>query len=495
VSTREVEEIQRDRAQEIDPVFTPDGRYLIFASDRSGIFNLYAHELATRRLYQVTNVLGGAYEPSISPDGSKLLYTGFDAGYQTAGDEIYELELEPSRWVPAPLYVDDRPDPVSIANTEVAVSDPRPYRSLETLAPRSYSLSLSATNFGQLLEVSTAGSDVIGRHRYELAAGLGLSSGDASIGGSYSLNYLWPTLRIAANRSANERGGYRIDGVNTRFVEEALALTASVQLPVLRDPEATASLSLDYDYDYLRNVGDQFDEHDPNDITPEYPETDVQLSGLALRWNWTNSRGYVHTLGPQEGQQITLSARVDHPAIGSDFHSLGLDYRWNWWHELPWGVTPALAVRLAGGVRTTDRGRSGLFSLGGAPDQDVVGAIINSARAGSTGFLRGYPARAFTGRQFHLLNLEYRQELITIEQGFATLPFYLRRLHVAGLFDAGDAFDGPLDVTSFKTSVGVSLRMDLVLGYFVPWSVDIGYARGLQREGIDEFWLLLTGTL
>ena len=52
-----------DRAMDIDPRFSPDGRYVLFSSDRSGINDIYAYELATGRLFQVTNVLSGAFQP------------------------------------------------------------------------------------------------------------------------------------------------------------------------------------------------------------------------------------------------------------------------------------------------------------------------------------------------------------------------------------------------------------------------------------------------
>ena len=48
-----------DRAMDVDPRFSPDGRFVLFASDRTGIYDVYAHELATARLYQVTNLVDG----------------------------------------------------------------------------------------------------------------------------------------------------------------------------------------------------------------------------------------------------------------------------------------------------------------------------------------------------------------------------------------------------------------------------------------------------
>lgn len=61
-----------------DPQYSPDGQYLYFSSDRSGIFNIYRYHFATSRLEQVTNVSGGAFVPSISPDNKKLVYAGYD---------------------------------------------------------------------------------------------------------------------------------------------------------------------------------------------------------------------------------------------------------------------------------------------------------------------------------------------------------------------------------------------------------------------------------
>ena len=73
-----------DRAMDVDPRFTPDGRYLLWSSDRTGIYDVYAYELATAQLYQVTNVLSGAFQPTVSIDGSQLVFTGFTSGDSTS---------------------------------------------------------------------------------------------------------------------------------------------------------------------------------------------------------------------------------------------------------------------------------------------------------------------------------------------------------------------------------------------------------------------------
>lgn len=492
VATGAVRELGRDRAQDIEPAWSPDGKYLYFASDRTGIYNIYAWELAADRVWQVTDVIGCALGPDVSPDGRRLVYQGFAED----GHELYEIDLDPARWTEAPPFIDDRPDPVEVRPDGAVVSAARPYSPLETLAPRSYTLGVALNSLGQALEVRTGGGDVVGHHAYDLGATIGLDYRGLDVGASYAYRRLWPTLSAAATRSVSRRGGYIVDGVNQRFEEEALRGTVGAGLPVLRRPDGSATLSIDYDVDWLRNLDGKLHEDDPNDVTPRLPESDLVLAGLALRWSYSDSHAFTYTVGPQVGVDLGASLRVDHPALGSAARSLTLSYRAAWYRQIPLAWHPSVMLRVAGGLRTTERPRVEQFALGGAPDsQDLVRAIIDNQRAGTGGYLRGYPVRSVAGQTYQLANLEVRQELWNIERGVATLPFYLRRLHAAALADVGDAWDGDLDPSRFKVGVGGALRLDFTVGYNLPGSLDLGYARGLTDGGIHETWLLLTSTL
>lgn len=491
VASGKAERLTHDRAIDVSPVFAPDGAYLYFASDRSGIYNVYALHRESRTLHQVTNVIDGVLNPYVSPDGRRLVYQGFGVG----GYDLYEIDLAPARWL-APLpFVNARPDPVVIRPHDVVSSEPRPYRPLETLAPRSYSVQLAANSFGNAVSVQTSGGDVIGRHGYTLGATLGLERKDINFGGSYSYDRLWPSLRLAVARDTSRRSGLILDGTNTTFIQDTYSLTASMGLPVLSTADGWGSVSLDYDLDWLRMVENSYAGPDPNELVPGYPRTDVLVAGLALRLSYSDVAGYTYTVGGQEGQSFSTSLRVNHPSLGSASHSLVLTYRWDAFQKLPWATTSALAVRLAGGILATDQTPSGGFSLGGVPDQDIARSVIDNLRLGTSGYLRGYARGAVFGRQYHLANIEYRQELLDLERGLSTLPIYVRRLHLAGLLDVGNAFDGPLAPGDFKAGVGGSVRLDVQLGYFIPGSFDIGYARGLMSGGVGEYWLLLTGTI
>ena len=142
--------------------------------------------------------------------------------------------------------------------------------------------------------------------------------------------------------------------------------------------------------------------------------------------------------------------------------------------------------------------RAGGFALGGVPraGRRDVDRQLDARRRRSATCAATRP-RTVAGNQYHLLNLEYRQELWQIEHGLATLPIYLRRLHIAAMLATSAprstrTFDASRDL---RSSVGGALRLDAFFGYFVPGTFEIGYAHGLIDGGIDETWFLLTGSL
>ncbi|HEX5724408.1 MAG TPA: hypothetical protein VFX98_03030, partial [Longimicrobiaceae bacterium] len=60
-SGRVLRQLTRDRAVDRTPAWSPDGRWVVFSSDRTGITNLYAYDLEGDRLLQATSVLTGAF--------------------------------------------------------------------------------------------------------------------------------------------------------------------------------------------------------------------------------------------------------------------------------------------------------------------------------------------------------------------------------------------------------------------------------------------------
>ena len=486
-----VEEVTRDRAIDMAPAWSKDGRYVFFDSDRTGISNIYAYDTRDRSTWQVTNVLGGAFQAAPSPDGTRL---AFMAAVPNGGYDLFEVALDPAAWLPAHDYLDDKPPPVVIRDSEAKVTAPRPYRAVETLAPQTWT---GTFNYGptSTATLQTGGSDAVGLHAYSLALSTDSDRGAMNIGASYGYSGLRPSLQFAGARTVVDRSGFRIDGRNKLFTEEDWSGTVSVGVPFESRPGSIWTFAVNYSLDWFRLVKPPAFGPDPNQRLPSAPPTDYAQAGVGTRVAFSNVKSTTFGYGAQAGWDAAVALRFDHPALGATYRNVTLSYSLDAYQRL-WGVSPTLAVRLVGSLRAGDLVRPGGFGLGGVPPQDVVMSIVNNTRSSSTGFLRGYPGRVISGNEYHLLNLEYRQELLQIEHGLQTLPIYLRRVNLAVLGDGGTAFDATfVPSKNVRTSLGGALRLDAFFGYYIPGTFEIGYARGLWHDGINETWFLLTGSL
>jgi hypothetical protein len=71
-----------------DPVFNIDGG-MIYSSDVTGIFNLYSYDPVSKKSRQLTNVVGGAFMPTIDVNGN-IVYSG----YTSTGFKIFSLSKD-----------------------------------------------------------------------------------------------------------------------------------------------------------------------------------------------------------------------------------------------------------------------------------------------------------------------------------------------------------------------------------------------------------------
>jgi len=77
-------------------------KHVFFVGAYSGINNIYALELSTKKIFQVTSSLYGASEPALSDDGKELIYSDYTAdGYKPA-----KAVINPAQWVPVENVAD-----------------------------------------------------------------------------------------------------------------------------------------------------------------------------------------------------------------------------------------------------------------------------------------------------------------------------------------------------------------------------------------------------
>ena len=78
-----------------DPVFSPDGNFIAFVSDRDGDEDLYLYDIATKEVRKLTDNLAQDFAPDFAPDGKELIFvSNMDDPYKW---EIYAINIQSGR--------------------------------------------------------------------------------------------------------------------------------------------------------------------------------------------------------------------------------------------------------------------------------------------------------------------------------------------------------------------------------------------------------------
>ncbi|MGI8306038.1 amidohydrolase family protein [Saccharopolyspora hattusasensis] len=104
-----------------DPDFAPDGRSLVYVSDRAGTANLWRLDLGTGRSERLTDATDAQLMPRYSPDGTKIAYQD-----ESGGTWVLDIAARTARQVLPTLYQPGRPS-WSPDGGKLALAAMRPY--------------------------------------------------------------------------------------------------------------------------------------------------------------------------------------------------------------------------------------------------------------------------------------------------------------------------------------------------------------------------------
>jgi hypothetical protein len=484
-----------DRAMDIDPRFSPDGRFVLFSSDRSGINDIYAYEPSTRRLWQVTNVLSGAFQPSVSPDGRHMVFTGFTSD----GFDLWTTPYDPGQFLPAQPFANFRLDASADPDAETDSPDAAPedaaalpfpqriagYAPWKYMYPRQWSFQLldDALGMGQTFQLNTSVSDPVGNHALSVEL-LVPSSGDASEFLSYSYNRLWPALSVSVSRTDQITTGLIVDGANLSYRQRSENLTVATDLPILHTADAQGDLSIAYDY-AAYGPTDPIPVGEPTGGITMKPAIGP-YADLKLSWSFSDAHSWPYSISAQEGRNLHVNLRLSDPLLGGRFHTTEVSWSWTEYLTPPWARLHALALMTGGGFGIGDT--RDFFNLGGYASQDVLRSVLLNQYQYAP--LRGYPAGYLSGDSYLLFAAEYRAPLVWIEHGYDTFPFYLRRIWGVLFTDAGNAFQGPFRAQDLKTDAGAEAHFEFNLAYYLNTQVQLGYAHGFATGGGNRiYWV------
>lgn len=469
-------EIYHDRALDQQPVFSRDGQRIYFASDRSGVSNIYVYELATRRSWQVTNVINGAYFPELSADERTLVYTG----YTSQGWDLFVLQNDPARWLEPQPYQETRKSAPAQRTQRYPIER---YRAWGTLRPHQYYVEYGPGSFGNQFTITTNGGDIVGLHAF--AAALAVPT-DTKLGEpSGSLDYAYTKLpfsfQLSGFRGATPRYDYRYSDQKPPIVENLTGVSTGVSAFVGNETEPQR-VALSYTIaEFAQRL--PLGLPDPYALLPSEPHHGW-LGLLHLGYSYSNVESSSYAISGERGFAISLGTDYADKVLGSDNSLVSFSATATGYVLMPWARHHVLALALSGGTGGGNYPRRGLFSVGGYADVPLLDAFRSNLRQPNLK-LRGYSPSQFAGNDFNLLNLEYRLPLWYADRGISTLPLFLRTVSAAAFLDYGAAYDR-LDAKdpfeAFHAGVGAELWLDLLTTYYSTANLRLGVAKGLDHE-------------
>ncbi len=492
VATGTFTEITHDRALDLEPTWSSDGKYVYFSSDRSGIFNIYAWEPAQKKLHQVTNVRIGAMQPAVSEDGKTLVYVG----YSTYGYDLWTMPLDPARWLPALTAIDERPDPPQ--EPAYVPMKMTKYNPLPTLAPHNWLFSLKPGVYGpEAVNVTLSTSDVVGLHN--VSASLTIEPKQPSP--NFSLNYSYDRLpadfSLSLFHQTAPRSGYVVNDKPVSYNETTNGLTTGVSYTKRED---YGSHNIGMSFSVANFFGDLPSGAglDPNsaNIPTSVPRGNINVVHVGYGFSNVES-GYDQPGGNARGFYTDVGVDWAGDYTGSSYTVYAIEGDFGFYVTMPW-LNHVLAWRTAGAAQGGNYPRNGAYYVGGYDlgGSNVLSSITSGIFNGAF-VLRGYPPGVYFGDEYLLQNVEYRFPIWFPDHGISSLPLYLRRIDGNLFVDYGGAFDSLdvkhigffhngalIDSTQLHSSVGGEIWLGSTLGYALNVNFRIGYAHGFSPEAV-----------
>jgi len=465
---KKIGEVMHDRAIDGGAAWSSDGKTLYFASDRTGIFNLYAYELATKKILQVTNVLGGAFTPAPSPDNKTIVF----ASYSAKGYDLHTITADKGSWKPAEAYSD--PYPTIKYDEKPVVAKTSPYSPLPTLAPRFWLPWFGYSHeSGVLGGVFTAGWDAIEHHTYLFTGLYGPKNDRKWYTFDYLYDGLFPTFHFQAQDTDVTYGNLLSDPIGTSdYTERSKMIDASVIIPLLK-LEHQQALTIGY----RRKEVSALTKIPPWSGYSGPVPAQGELASGRVSYKYNNAKQYGFSISPENGRTIEVGYEQLDKSLGSDFEVKKYTVDWHEYINFPWPHHVLLARGFAG-TSSGDVVPQRAFQLGGDNPGDITIPVDQEAV-----YLRGYPANEFRGQKAALASLEYRFPIKNMEKGMGNGPVFFRRFHGAVFCESGNAWDDGFHARDFKSSAGAEARLDMYLAYYLPITLRFGVAQGLDKSG------------
>jgi len=478
VATKQWHFVTQDDVIETNPIFSADGKNILYSSDNGGIYNIRRLNIESGKTTSLTDLTGGGFYPVQGKNEQELYYVG----YTKQGYDVFKLAVKETRDVPAA-----NKGSTAIANPpppEVETGPVKDYSPAESIIPRWYHPILAIGEDYYQIGAFTYGWDTLARHIY------GVSVSYANYDSSYSdwlgsADYIYdrwyPTFKLHASRT-NElfvNSNDTLVRVRSNDVQQA-----EVIFPLLSVKDRLsfhAAVIKDTEKDGWRR----------NTSIASRAATVDNLLGAAVVYN--NTVTHAKSISRTEGRVIQFVTE-DSDRIGNSDYSGKVSIA-DWREYIRLGGAHVLALRVVegdGGNNTRP------FQLGGTQNTNFEPPLLSSTLLGSPFNRRDYILRGYSegraelrNRNMRLMSLEYRFPIWRPEGTLMSPPVGLQQLSAAVFVDRGATWQdgGP---SKYYVGSGVELYSDVIFGYSSVVRITLGYARGHDSTiGEDQFYVRL----
>ncbi|GAK53394.1 WD40 domain protein beta Propeller [Candidatus Moduliflexus flocculans] len=433
-----------DMNQKGAPMWGVNDRYLFFHSALSGVPNIFAYDLTDNTLYQVTNVLTGAFEPCVSSNGQTLLFTQ----YSRKGFDIQQMPLGQVNWQATVPAQPNSGNTLTAAPTTIGKESR--YKAYSTMLPATFPI-WGSDEEGFQLGLEFAGSDALNRHKYSLSAMYGFESNRFDLEGEYINNQFFPSIGLFGYSKGRGYGDLFIDknGKDEDYWELQQGGGIEIGFPLYRTNRTDAFLTAGYEYKEIEHLTAL------DKLSAPYPDEGA-LGNASSRFILRSYEEYQNSISPEKGALTSVRYRRYDEMFGSDFNISELVGDLNLFVPMPF-KHHVLFLRGAGGISDGDTLQQGLFQLGGYMWNFETQVIYEP-----TFYLRGYKENVFKGDRFALATAEYRLPLWYANRAIFSGLFFLESFAGSVFWEAGDAWKDATEDAELESSAGGDLSARFV---------------------------------
>ncbi|HLP17157.1 MAG TPA: biopolymer transporter Tol, partial [Bacteroidota bacterium] len=499
-----------------NPAYAVDGKSIVFSSDRTGIFNIYRYTFDTKAIDQLTNVLGGAFMPSVNAAGDIAF-----ASYTSTGFKLNLLKNAVPENFAAASYLPEPGRPLaSLSGSEAGLprnqfdfKKLRSYNDDNVPAPESkpYKNTFTSLSIIPFLRIDNYNTKSSGLDF--LKPGLYFTSGDVvdkmNMFGGAAVNSSFERDLFLMFEYRGGIVGLKQLGINPTASFEVYNITrkstGDLELGLDKYTLDVTYGMLEFDLNFKQHV---LSESDVLTVGAAYSRYSADLGSFVIKGDATNDAIEVPGSSDLYFTGLTLAAQWDVRAIlpssTSEINPVGssMSVRYEYardkfnstgeYDQTSTGLKPRLSpfnfhraemrfthhLPLPGWKHTLS-----MTLHGGTVFGPAVPDFFDYYAGGLPG-MKGYPFYSISGNSIATANLAYRFP-VWENIDFRILQLYFDKLYGEVHADAGNAWTKATTLQDVKKDVGFELRLEAFSFYAYPTRF---FFNGTY--GLDEFRLV-----